>query len=160
MIDKVYVETSVIGHLTSWPSQDVAVAGHQVTTRKWWDTAKDRFELFVSELVVRECEAGDPHAAQERLDALNDLALLPITTDAKRLAKALVHGFAVPPTEPEDALHVALAAAHGVEYLVTWNFRHIANAAMVSKIEDVCRQEGFEPPVICSPEQLMESEDE
>jgi predicted nucleic acid-binding protein len=154
--ETVYVETTVIGYLTSRPRQDVMVTGHQEATREWWRTASDRFDLFVSQLVVQECSAGDEQAAQERLDAIEGFTLLPTTVDAEHLAAALIGGNAVPETHPEDALHVALAAVHGIEYLVTWNFRHIANASVRAAIERICRDAGHEPPIICTLEELME----
>jgi predicted nucleic acid-binding protein len=156
MNPKVYVETTVIGYLTSRPRDDVTVAGHQNTTRQWWRIAAGRFDLVASQLVLQECSAGDEKAADERVKALANVTLLPTTTEAQQLAEALVAGHAMPESHPEDALHVALAAAHGIEYLVTWNFRHIANAAMRLRIERVCRDAGYEPPVICSPEELLE----
>jgi predicted nucleic acid-binding protein len=152
----VYVETTVIGYLTSWQRDDVTVAGHQHTTREWWKTAADRFDLFASQLVVQECAAGDKQAAKERLGSLSDIALLPTTPEAEQLADALLVGHGVPESHPEDALHIALAAAHGIEYLLTWNCRHIANAAVRLTIERVCRDVGYEPPVICTPEELLE----
>ena len=152
----VYIETTVIGYLTSRLREDVTVAGHQETTREWWRTASDHFDLVASQLVVRECSAGDPVAAQERLEAVVKLTLLPTTAAAEQLADALVNGRAVPESHPEDALHVALAAVHGIEYLVTWNCRHIANATARTAIERICRAAGYEPPVICTPEELME----
>lgn len=155
--ETVYIETTVIGYLTSRPRQDVMVAAHQQATHEWWQTAVDRFELFVSQLVVQECSAGDQQAAEERLNAIESFTLLPTTADAERLAAELIQGHAVPETQPEDALHVALAAVNGIEYLVTWNFRHIANASVRSAIERICREAGYEPPIICTPEELMES---
>ena len=154
----VYIETTVIGYLTSWPRTDVTVAGHQSTTREWWRGAPDRFHLIASQLVVQECAAGDQQAAQDRMVALKNLSLVPTTSEAEQLAEALIAGHAVPESHPEDALHIALAAAHGIQYLVTWNFRHIANAAVRLAIEQVCRRAGYEPPVICTPEELMEIE--
>jgi predicted nucleic acid-binding protein len=153
----VYVETTIIGYLTSRQRDDVKVAGHQDTTREWWKTANDRFELVASQLVIQECSAGDPQAAKERQDVLSRLQLVQITDAAERLADLLISGHAVPKSYPEDALHIALAAVNGLEYLVTWNFRHIANAAVRSAIERICRAAGYEPPVICSPEELMET---
>lgn len=155
----VYIETTVIGYLTSWLRDDVTVAGHQNTTREWWKTAADRFDLVASELVVQECSTGDEAAAQERLDALAEITLLSTTAEAEELADALIAGHAVPESHPEDALHIALAAAHGIQYLVTWNFRHIANAAVRLTIERICRDAGYEPPVICTPEELLEPND-
>jgi predicted nucleic acid-binding protein len=152
----VYVETTVIGYLTSRPQRDVTVAGHQLTTREWWQTALDRFDLFASQLVLQECAAGDEQAVRHRMEALASLKLLPTTAVAEQLARDLLAGDAVPETEPEDALHIALAAAHGVQYLVTWNCRHIANAAVRLAIERICREAGYEAPVICTPEELLE----
>ena len=156
MNPRIYIETTVIGYLTSRLRDDVTVAGHQNTTRQWWETAADRFELVASQLVVQECSAGDKQATKERLDALAEITLLPTTGEAEQLADALIAGHAVPESHPEDALHIALAAAHGVEYLVTWNCRHIANAAVRLTIERVCRDAGYQPPVICTPEELLE----
>ena len=152
----VYVETTMIGYLTSSPQRDVDVAGHQHTTKEWWKTAFDRFDLFASQLVLQECASGDPQAAKGRMEALRKVALLPATSEAEQLAEDLIRGHAVPETEPEDALHIALAAAHGVQFLVTWNCRHIANAAVRPAIERICRDAGYEPPIICTPEELSE----
>ena len=155
----VYIETTVIGYLTSRIRSDVIVAGHQNTTREWWASATDRFQLLASQLVVQECSAGDAEAARERRDALQNVQLLQTTPAAEQLADALIAGHAVPVSNPEDALHIALAAVNGVEYLMTWNFRHIANAAVRLDIERICREAGYEPPVICTPEELLEADD-
>ena len=121
----VYIETSVVGYLTSWPQENVTVAGHQNTTRQWWSTAAHRFELFVSQLVVRESSDGDADAVQDRLGSIGAIPVLPITPAPEHLAEALIRGHAVPEDQPNDALHIALAASHGIQYLVSWNFRHI-----------------------------------
>src|SRR3990170_2798160 len=134
MKPRVYVETTVLGYLTSWPSGDLVVAGRQKITRDWWRYAVNVFDLVVSELVHREASAGDPQATGDRLEALKDLPVLAVGQRAADFARALVAGGAVPSTEAEDALHIALAVVNGIEYLVTWNFKHIANAAMRSRI--------------------------
>ena len=134
------------------------VAGHQNTTRDWWQTAADRFDLVACELVVRECSVGDQAAAEQRLEALDRITLLRTTSDAEQLADALIAGHAVPDSHPEDSLHIALAVVNGIQYLVTWNFRHIANAAVRSTIERICRAAGYEPPVICTSEALMDTD--
>ena len=156
MKPRVYVETTVLGYLTSWPSGDLVVAGRQKITRDWWRYALGAFDLVVSELVRREASAGDPQAIRDRLEALADLPVLPVSQRAKDFARALVAGGAVPATEQEDAIHIAVAVVNGIEYLVTWNFKHIANAAMRSKIHGVCIAEGFDPCTICTPEELWE----
>ena len=152
-----YIETSVVSYLSARQSRDVVVAAYQEVTREWWRTASGRFDLVASALVVAEAGAGDPDAARNRLEALESVALLDATSDAERLAIALVEADAVPPQAADDAAHIAIAVTNGVDFLVTWNFRHIANAAMRTRIEQVCREAGYEPPVICTPNELMEA---
>jgi predicted nucleic acid-binding protein len=152
----VYVETTVIGYLTARRQPDPIVAGHQVATERWWLSARQKFQLAISQLVIDECSQGDPAAAAERLQAIADLDLIAVNSAAHQLTNSLLSRGAVPQTEPRDAAHIALAAVHGVEYLVTWNFRHIANPSMRRMIEEVIVGTGFRPPVICSPEQLSE----
>ena len=160
MNPSVYIETSVIGYLTSWPRPDSTIAGHQNTTKQWWSTAAERFDLFVSQLVVRECSGGDTAAVNDRLDCIAALPVLPITPEAEALVVALIKGRAVPESQPNDALHIALAAVHGVQYLVSWNFRHIVNASLRPAIERVCRDRGYDPPILCTPEELLEVNDD
>ena len=160
MKPRVYLETTVVSYLTARPARDVVIAGHQQSTRDWWEVASEKFELVISELVREEAGAGDPDAVRARLTLLASLALLDATEEAQELAERLVSASAVPEAATRDAAHIAIAAANGIEYLVTWNFRHIANAVTRPQIESVCRQAGFESPVICTPEELMENIDD
>ena len=153
-----YIETSVVSYLTARPSRDVVVAAYQEITRQWWRGAPGRFVLFASELVVAEAGTGDPDAARARLELLDEVRLLDATEEAAELTRKLLDLGAVPREAADDAAHIAIAVTNGVDYLVTWNFRHIANATMRSRIEDVCRRSGYEPPVICTPDELMESD--
>jgi len=153
-MDLIYVETTVIGNVAGRLHSNPDVASRQRTTRTWWNTAAPKYELAISQLVIDECGDGDPAAAKERLDILDDLTVLAITDDARALARVLNAEGAVPPSEPRDALHIAVAAVQRVQYLLTWNFKHIANATMRSKIEQSCRDAGFEPPIICSPPEI------
>ena len=153
---KVYIETTVISYLTAHPNRDVVIAGHQKITRDWWQTCHDKFDLVASQLVVREASAGDLQAAKDRLERLTTLTLLEVTEEAVALAQELLSTGAVPEKAAEDALHLAIAVTNGVEYLLTWNCKHLANATMRTKIEDVCRSAGYEPVIICTPEELLE----
>jgi predicted nucleic acid-binding protein len=155
MKSRIYLETSVISYLTSWPSRDLVRAGHQETTREWWAT-RSAFELYISQLVLDEAAAGDASAAAKRLEALRAIPLLELTTEATALGRDLIRDAALPAKAAADALHIALAATHGMDCLVTWNCAHIANATMRPKIEAICRANGFEPPVICTPLELLE----
>ncbi len=152
----VYLETTVIGHLVGRIHPDPTVAGKQISTREWWATAADQFQLFVSELVVGECGDGDPEAAAERLALLTSIERLKASQASNDLAKQLVAGHAVPATELRDAAHISLAAVLGIQYLTTFNFKHIANPATRSKIEFICRSAGYNPPTICTPADLLE----
>ncbi|MDU9050116.1 MAG: type II toxin-antitoxin system VapC family toxin [Candidatus Electrothrix sp. Rat3] len=158
MKPKVYIETTVVSYLTAWPSRDVVIAGNQQTTREWWRDATDRFELVASELVISEAATGDTDAAHARLTALESVTLLDASEEAAALAQQLIDSGAIPQKAVEDAGHIAIAVTNGVEYLVTWNCRHIANATMRSQIDKVCRNAGYEPTIICTPDELMESD--
>jgi hypothetical protein len=152
----VYVETTVIGHLVGRILADPVVAGRQMVTRTWWATAAENYRLFVSRLVADECGVGDAEVAAERLAVLDSLEFLAASVGADGLAELLVADHAIPETAPRDAAHVSLAAVNGIEYLVTWNFKHIANATTRAAIESVCRAAGYEPPIICTPDELSE----
>lgn len=150
-----YLETTVPSYLTAWPSRDLIRASHQQITKEWWRTRRNDFDIFISQFVLDEVGAGDIEAARERLDALKDCALLDITSEVDELAAALVTSLNLPPKSVTDAAHIAVAALHGMHFLVTWNCAHIANAEMAVVIEQVCREHGFTCPVICTPEELM-----
>lgn len=154
MASSVYVETSVISYLTARPSQDVIVAARQSITRHWWNDARQRFELFVSVLVVDEARAGDPEAASQRAQAIAGLPILEAMEAAQALAARLVERSAVPATSMEDAAHIALATVHGMDFLLTWNFRHINNAETEGRVRATVEEAGYECPIICSPEEL------
>lgn len=154
MKPRVYIETTVPSYLTAWPSRDLVRASHQQITREWW-AGRARFELDSSRLVVQECEAGDARAGADRLTALAGISLLEQTTEAASLAEALIRGVPLPLRAASDALHIAIAAVHGVYFLLTWNGSHIANATLRPRIEAVCRTAGYEPPLICTPVELL-----
>jgi len=150
----VYIETSIVSYLTARPSRDLLVAAHQQLTVAWWDEQRTRYELFTSQVVLAEARAGDPEAAQRRLAVLERLPLLDVTDAAIALATMLITRQALPAQAAQDALHLAMACVHGMQYLLTWNCTHLANARLRSRIEQVCREAGYVPPIICTPEEL------
>jgi hypothetical protein len=152
-----YIETTVISYLTALPSRDLILAAHQQVTRDWW-SARDAFELYVSQFVLDEASAGDAAAAARRAEALRDLPVLDLTRDAALLAAEFVRAGGVPAKARIDALHIAVASVPGMDYLVTWNCTHIANAQMRGRIEAICRGAGFDPPIICTPIELVKEE--
>ena len=153
---KVYVETTVVSDATALPTNDLTLAGRQMATREWWKTAAERFDVFVSPIVQREAAKGDTGAAKRRLEALSSLPELELTAEASVLAQNLVEAKAVPAKFKEDALHIAIAAVSGMDYLVSWNFRHITNAQMIPKIKKVCSDNGYVCAEICTPQMLQE----
>lgn len=155
MSSSIYVETSIVSYLTAWPKRDLVRAAHQEVTREWW-AKRAAFDMYVSQLVLDEAGAGDASAAAQRLEALRDLPLLELTVEARALARDLLREAALPAKAAADALHIAVATVHGMNCLLTWNCAHIANATMRPRIEAICRTNGFEPPVICTPLELLE----
>lgn len=157
MTAKVYIETTVVSYLMARPSRDLLVAAHQQVTWDWWETSVGRFDMVASQLVLQEARSGDPEAAQDRLDLLGKVKLLEVTKRALALAQRLVASGAVPEKASADALHIAIAVTSDVDYLVTWNCRHLANATMRAQIEEVCLAAGYRPVIICTPEELLEA---
>jgi predicted nucleic acid-binding protein len=152
---KVYLETSFISYLASKRSRDLITAGHQQLTQEWWDTRQSDFELYVSQRVIDEASARDEEAAQRRLGFLQGLVLLDLNEEVVRLADVLVRNGPFPPVAAADAVHVAVATVHGIDFLLTWNCRHIANAEIARLAAAICAAEEYEMPKICTPEELM-----
>lgn len=158
-METVYLETTVVGMIASREHPDPVILAHQTVSRRWWKTAPFLYDLRISDLVVAECNAGDPVAAADRLAIIESVLLLPPNQSAESLTNALIAGKAVPDSEPRDAAHIALATVHGIDFLVTWNFKHILNPHTQHLIDKICRDNGYEPATICTPEQLIEAKD-
>jgi hypothetical protein len=156
MKQKVYIETSVVSYLTSRPSRDVIIAGRQTITHDWWDNFRLRFDLFISELVEDEISQGDSDAAALRMQEISDIESLSSSVEAERLAELLLTKGAIPAGSEDDAAHIAIASAQGMDYLLTWNFKHINNAEKRVKIAAAVESCGFVCPQLCSPEELGE----
>lgn len=156
---KIYIETSIVSYLTARPSKNVIEVGHQLSTQQFWER-RDRFEIVASELVVTECAAGDTEAANKRIASLRGIDLLDVTDRCVEIAKNLVTVGIIPAKASEDALHISIATIHFVDYLLTWNCRHIANPEIQAKIAAHFRQQGLLLPFICTPDELLGDDDE
>lgn len=156
---KVYVETSVISYLTARRSKNVIDAGHQLSTYSFWQ-ARANFDLVVSEFVIKECTVGDASAAQRRLDALSGIPLLDLNAETLTLAKELVNLNIVPEKASVDALHISIATMHMVDYLLTWNCKHIANPEIQVRISAYLQKRGLFLPFICTPDELLGDEND
>ena len=159
MKSRVYVETSVISYLTARPSRDLVGMARQQVTQTWWDV-RAKHDLYTSEVVARECNSGDPEAAARRMTAIEDIPLLRVTTDAVEIAKSLVSDGIIPQKAAEDALHIAIATVHTVDFLLTWNCKHIANPEIQRRIALHLDAMGMLLPFICTPDELLGADDE
>ncbi|HKR00864.1 MAG TPA: type II toxin-antitoxin system VapC family toxin [Pyrinomonadaceae bacterium] len=155
MKSRVYIETTIVSYLTARPGRDLIVAAHQQITQEWWANRRSDFELYASQLVVQESSAGEAQMARLRLAALAETLQLSVNQDAVDLARKLVEKGPLPDKAAVDALHITVATVHGVDYLLTWNCKHIANAEMQTAVAGISRASGYEPPVICTPEELL-----
>ncbi len=151
----VYAETTIVSYLVARPGRDLVQAARQELTREWWESRRQDFEIYVSQLVVEESAEGDADAASRRTEILQDLPRLDVTDDVTSVAEALVSEGVLPREAADDAVHLAAAAVHGTDFLLTWNCRHLANAELTEPAGTLLRAKGYKPPVVCTPEELM-----
>ncbi len=137
-------------------SQDLRVAANQISTCEWRDDHRRDFDIFVSQFVIDECDQGDPSAASERRIYLNNIPILDMNEDVETLASVIATDLQIPPKARIDAFYISMAAVHGIQFLLTWNCKHIANPENRPRIELACRDRGIEPPLICTPFDLLE----
>ena len=158
MKSKVYIETSVVSYLTARPTNELLAAAWQNATSEWWERRRCDFDLVTSSLVREEAARGHPEAAERRLNALCDIPNLEMHDDITQLTKMLVLEGALPEKATDDAMHVAFASYHNIDYLLTWNCRHIDNAVKKPLIRKLCANLGWTCPEICTPLELMEGD--
>lgn len=159
-MDKLYIETSIVSYATAWPSRDITIAGIQQQARDWWANERHKFELVTSQVTLDEAGDGDPTAAADRLKLLDGLPLIDINADVIALAKRLIEAHTMPEKAAADSVHVAAAALGGVEYLLTLNCRHIANAHELPRIYNLLDQEGHGQLLICTPAEFLGAQDD
>lgn len=151
---------SIVSYLTARSSRDVRAVAWQQITGQWWDEERSDYELFTSELVIVEASAGNLEAAARRLDALKGIPELPFDEEVEDLASQLIAEGGIPSEAEADALHVAVSAVHHIDFLLTWNFRHIDNAAKKPAIRSICAAAGYICPEICTPIELLAKGDD
>ena len=155
MKPKVYVETTILSYLAARPSRDAVTSGRQVITRRWWETEREKYSLVVSEAVEAECERGDPEMVKRRQELLEEVSLFPVDQRILEIARLLVVPGAIPTKAGPDAVHIAAAAVEECEFLLTWNFRHIANVWIRREVERILANHGYTKTTICTPEELF-----
>lgn len=161
MKPSVYLETSVISYRVARPSRNVIVLARQSITAEWWDSVIPHLDAYVSPVVLDEIVGGDQQAQALRLQLVAKMPPLAVDQRIISLAEVICEEIRLPERAQADAYHIAIPSVHGIDYLVTWNCKHIANAFLLRKIEKIVRAKGYTMPVVCTPEELMEEiEDE
>jgi hypothetical protein len=155
MKQRVYIETTVLSYLAAKPSKDAVTAGRQVLRRRWWDSERSKYEPVVSEAVEVECERRDHQAVGIRRSLLQQASLFPPDREILDLAKVLIASGAIPEKARPDAVHIAAASVARCDFLLTWNFRHIANVRIRREVETILAKHGYTKTKICTPEELI-----
>jgi len=155
MKPKLYIETTIPSYLMARPSRDLIVAGHQQLTLEWWEKRRNDFDIYISQFVLDEVSIGDQEAAQKRLNIILEFPILDINNQVITLASKILQAGIIPQKAATDAAHIAIAAVHQMQFLMTWNCTHIANAEFIDSIRRMCLEHGFACPIICTPEELM-----
>jgi hypothetical protein len=155
-----YIETSIVSYLGQRASSQVVIAARQILTHRWWDEERGNYELVTSQYVLDEASAGDSALAEKRLQSLDGIPLLPLDPEIGVIAEEIVSRAILPPKALIDALHIALVAHHRIEFLLTWNCRHIANAKILPRIHEVLVDMGIPLPIICTPDEMVNDESE
>ncbi len=151
----VYIETTIPSFLTSRPSSDLVVAGKQEVTRQWWENRKNNYHLFVSQFLLDEVSGGNPEVAQKRIKVVEGIDLLEVDDEVIRVVKMIMSSGLLPAKAETDAAHIAVASRHGIDFLITWNCTHIANAEIMSKLNYIVAETGYFLPTICTPDELF-----
>lgn len=159
MKPKLYLETSIVSYLTARPSRDVVINANQQLAQEWWEN-RHNFDLLVSELVVDEISKGESLMVQKRLDLIQDIPLLDFNDEARDLAKEILRQNVLPPKATLDVFHIAVTVVHKIDFLLTLNCKHIANAFIFRRIEKICSEFGYETPIVCTPQGILEKENE
>ena len=156
----IYIETSIVSYLRQRPSPHVVTAARQLLTHRWWNEERTNFNLVTSQYVVDEAADGDPRLAAERAQVLDGIALLQLDSQIGVIADEIMRRAILPPKASVDALHIAATAYHRVDYLLTWNCRHIANGRTLPRIYDVLVDLGYPLPFVCTPEEMVNDDSE
>jgi hypothetical protein len=152
---RVYIESTIPSYVVARPARDLLQAARQQLAKDWWDLKRHEHELFISQVVLDEIASGEREMAQRRLALVASLTMLDLSTDAETLAESILRSGLLPAKADGDAAHIALATVHEMDILLTWNCRHIANAAIVGPLRRLVEGQGYTLPEIYTPEELL-----
>jgi hypothetical protein len=156
----VYIESSVISYLTARRSKDIIIAAYQEITKDWWEQESAKYDCYVSDFVIDEISRGDYVAASERLKAVKGFKKLGLNETVHGLIAKYKEYLSIPEKSVVDLFHLAISVGNGIDYVLSWNFKHIANAHIREKLQDINEKLGLRTPVICTPEELIGEENE
>jgi hypothetical protein len=159
MKSRLYIETTIPSYLVARASRNLRLAADQESTQVWWERHRRKYDLFISEVVLEEAANGDADFAAKRLAILDGLPRLRVTSEVGELVTRFLDEQIIPPTVAADAVHPALAVAHRMDLLLTWNCRHLHNPHLERRIIAACRDLGYDCPVICTPAELLKSDE-
>lgn len=154
-MERVYIESTVPSYLTARPTENLITTARQILTQRWWKEYRSHYELYASDVVLLECQKGDPKAAEKRIRVMRNILLLDITIECSELAEKIFIELQIPPKASDDAFHIAIACVHELDYLLSWNFKHIVNASMIRKLHGILQKTPYRLPHICTPEELI-----
>jgi predicted nucleic acid-binding protein len=137
-LPRLYVERTIPSYLVARASRNEIMRGQQAATREWWEHGRAACEPFVSQFVDIEAERGDAEMARARIAAIAGWPRLPVTEGVRELAAEFLNAGLIPSKAAVDAAHIAVAAVHGMDILLTWNCTHIHNIEISRQIERVC----------------------
>ena len=154
-MQRVYLETTIPSYLAARPSRDLLQTARQQITHDWWNDRRQNYELFISQTVIDEVKGGNPDAATRRLLFLHELPFLDLNDDVREVAWAILDSGLLPQDADRDALHIAVSSVHRIDVLLTWNCRHIANAAIMKRLALIVARHGHDLPILCTPQELL-----
>ncbi|MBN1943826.1 MAG: type II toxin-antitoxin system VapC family toxin [Phycisphaerae bacterium] len=155
-----YLETTIVSYLTARPSRDIVILGHQETTRQWWETKRSEYRIFISPFVIEESSAGDPAASRKRIQILEEMDVLPVNSSLEKLSQELQKYLEIPDKARLDAIHLAFSILYELDYLLTWNCSHLANANALRKLARMAKERNYWLPIVCTPDEMISDEKE
>lgn len=155
MSETVYIETSILGYLTARSTRNLILAANIEVTKEWWESSRSAFTLYVSQVVLDEVAQGDAEIALKRLEILNGVPIVELNQSVRNLSAQFLSRSNLPPKASDDAVHIAAATVHGLDYLLTWNCKHIANAQIQRKLAEISLDFGYQLAIICTPYELL-----
>ncbi len=151
----IYMESTIPSYYSARPGRDIISLARQEITRIWWENHREKYDVYISQLVFEECSHGDKDYSEKRMNLLKEFPVLSLNDDVVSLAEKILSRKVIPDKAADDATHIAVACVYETDFLLTWNFKHIANAHIIKQLRETVGSEGYAFPVIATPEELI-----